>query len=206
MLNIGSLHAEVVARQSKRFAIYEEVFQRVISRIKYENTKTESCSCVYKLPIWVFGVPLYNLGACASYIISRLQEHFFSVSFQPPNILFISWAQRPTQQMVSSGASGNMRSINMNSRAINMNPRTMSMLDIQEAKLTDANINPSKNKQSIFDEIDKTFLEKSSDIIKAPLSSAELNSRLMRPPSYGLNIDDFRKPAPSLDDVLSALD
>jgi hypothetical protein len=82
----------------------------------------------------------------------------------------------------------------------------MSMLDIQEAKLTDANINPSKNKQSIFDEIDKTFLEKSSDIIKAPLSSAELNSRLMRPASYGLNIDDFRKPAPSLDDVLSALD
>jgi hypothetical protein len=199
MLNIGSLHAEVVARQSKRFAIYEEVFQRVISRIKYENTKTDSCSCMYKLPIWVFGVPLYNLGACASYIISRLQEHFFSVSFQPPNILFISWAQRPTQQMVSSGASGNMR-------AINMNPRTMSMLDIQEAKLTDANINPSKNKQSIFDEIDKTFLEKSSDIIKAPLSSAELNSRLMRPASYGLNIDDFRKPAPSLDDVLSALD
>lgn len=206
MLNIGSLHAEVMARQSKRYAIYEEVFQRVISRIKYENTKTDSCSCMYKLPIWVFGVPLYNLSACTSYIISRLQEHFFSVSFNPPNILFISWAQRPTQQMVSSGASGNMRSINTNSRAINMNPRTMSMLDIQEAKLTDANINPSKNKQSIFDEIDKTFLEKSSDIIKAPLSSAELNSRLMRPASYGLNIDDFRKPPPSLDDVLSALD
>jgi hypothetical protein len=86
MISIQNLHAEVMARQSKRYEIYEEVFQKVVSKIKYENTKSDTCYCLYKLPVLVFGVPLYNLGACAEYIINRLKEHYFQVNFMPPNI------------------------------------------------------------------------------------------------------------------------
>ena len=194
MLSISNLQAEVQARQSKRFTIYEEVFQKVASRIKYENSKTEACTCTYKLPVWVFGVPLYNLPACAEYIIRRLQEQFFQVTFYPPNILFISW--KSIQSFQHHPAT---------QQPLSITPRT-SLMAIQDARQVE--INPSKQKQSIFDEIDKTFLDKSSGILKPPsITSTELNTRMSRPAGLGLNIDDFRKqPVADLDDILAALD
>lgn len=190
MISIQNLHAEVMARQSKRYAIYEEVFQKVISKIKYENTKTDSCYCLYKLPVWVFGVPLYNLGACAEYIINRLKEHYFQVTFAPPNILHIYWNVRPHNSTYP-----------VQTTNPNLTLNSITMQDLQNAK--QLAINPMKNKQSIFAEIDKAFLETSSGILTKPTGDPRFN----RASNMGLTIDDLRnqKP-PDLNDVLSALD
>ena len=198
MISIQNLHAEVMARQSKRYAIYEEVFQKVVSKVKYENTKTDSCYCLYKLPIWLFGVPLYNLGACAEYIINRLKEHYFQVTFAPPNILHIYWNVRP------HGSTYPLQNNSINTLTHtnpNHNINSMTMQDLQNAK--QLAINPMKNKQSIFAEIDKAFLETSSGMLTRPTGDPRFN----RSSNMGLSIDDLRnqKP-PNLNDVLSALD
>lgn len=198
MISIQNLHAEVMARQSKRYAIYEEVFQKVVSKVKYENTKTDSCYCLYKLPIWLFGVPLYNLGACAEYIINRLKEHYFQVTFAPPNILHIYWNVRP------HGSTYQLQNNSINTLTHtnpNLTLNSITMQDLQNAK--QLAINPIKNKQSIFAEIDKAFLETSSGILTKPTGDPRFN----RSSNMGLSIDDLRnqKP-PDLNDVLSALD
>jgi hypothetical protein len=190
MISIQNLHAEVMARQSKRYAIYEEVFQKVVSKVKYENTKTDSCYCLYKLPIWVFGVPLYNLGACAEYIINRLKEHYFQVTFTPPNILHIYWNVRPHASTYP-----------VQTTNPNLTLNSITMQDLQNAK--QLAINPMKNKQSIFAEIDKAFLETSSGILTKPTGDPRFN----RASNMGLSIDDLRnQKSPDLNDVLSALD
>lgn len=188
-----------MARQSKRYAIYEEVFQKVVSKIKYENTKTDTCYCLYKLPVWVFGVPLYNLGACAEYIINRLREHYFQVTFMPPNTLHIYWNLRPNMSATVDNFNQPLQQLTQ----INTNPKTMTMHDLQNAK--QLTLNPTKNKQSIFAEIDKAFLETSSGILTKPTG----DPRFKRAGNTGLNIDDLRnnyQKAPDLNDVLSALD
>jgi hypothetical protein len=199
MISIQNLHAEVMARQSKRYEIYEEVFQKVVSKIKYENTKSDTCYCLYKLPVWVFGVPLYNLGACAEYIINRLKEHYFQVNFMPPNILHIYWNVRPHSTHTYINQNNPMLT-QLNSQP-NLNINSMTMNDLQNAK--QLAINPMKNKQSIFAEIDKAFLETSSGILTKPTGDPRFN----RSSKMGLSIDDLRnqKP-PDLNDVLSALD
>jgi hypothetical protein len=196
MISIQNLHAEVMARQSKRYAIYEEVFQKVVSKVKYENTKTDSCYCLYKLPVWLFGVPLYNLGACAEYIINRLKEHYFQVTFTAPNILHIYWNVRP--HAPTYPVQNNNMLTHTNS---NHNINSMTMQDLQNSK--QLAINPMKNKQSIFAEIDRAFLETSSGILSKPTGDPRFN----RSSNMGLSIDDLRnqKP-PNLNDVLSALD
>lgn len=196
MISIQNLHAEVMARQSKRYAIYEEVFQKVVSKVKYENTKTDSCYCLYKLPVWVFGVPLYNLGACAEYIINRLKEHYFQVTFAPPNILHIYWNVRPHAPTYPVQNNNMLPHTNSNH-----NINSMTMQDLQNSK--QLAINPMKNKQSIFAEIDRAFLETSSGILSKPTGDPRFN----RSSNMGLSIDDLRnqKP-PNLNDVLSALD
>lgn len=198
MISIQNLHAEVMARQSKRYEIYEEVFQKVVSKIKYENTKSDTCYCLYKLPVWVFGVPLYNLGACAEYIINRLKEHYFQVTFMPPNILHIYWNVRPH----ASQNNQMLTQLNSNpNHSINHNINSMTMQDLQNSK--QLALNPMKNKQSIFAEIDKAFLETSSGILTKPTGDPRFN----RSSNMGLSIDDLRnqKP-PDLNDVLAALD
>lgn len=199
MISIQNLHAEVMARQSKRYEIYEEVFQKVVSKIKYENTKSDTCYCLYKLPVWLFGVPLYNLGACAEYIINRLREHSFQVSFTPPNYLNIYWNLRPNT--TASSEYYNHHNPQQLTH-VNTNPRTMTMHDLQNAK--QLALNPTKNKQSIFAEIDKAFIETSSGILTKPTG----DPRFKRPGNTGLNIDDLRnhQQPPDLNDVLSALD
>jgi hypothetical protein len=75
------------------------------------------------------------------------------------------------------------------------------MQDLQNSK--QLAINPMKNKQSIFAEIDRAFLETSSGILSKPTGDPRFN----RSSNMGLSIDDLRnqKP-PNLNDVLSALD
>lgn len=194
MISIQNLHAEVLARQSKRYAIYDEVFQKVISKIKYENKKSDSCYCIYKLPMWMFGIPLYNLSACADYIIKRLKEYYFQVYFTPPNILHIYWNIRPhtdTHNTITY------------TEQINTNPRTMSFIDLQNAKQITSN--PTKSKQNIFAEIDKAFLETSSGILTRPTGIPN-DSRFARPSNMGLSIDDLHTKPPELNDVLTVLD
>lgn len=204
MISIQNLHAELMARQSKRYTIYEEVFQKVVSKIKYENSKTDTCYCLYKLPVWVFGVPLYNMNACAEYITNKLRENYFHVYFTPPNILHIYWNLRPNTytQPYTLQNSHSLPHINTypNNSTIPI-ANTMTMHDLQNAR--QLAINPTKKKQSIFEEIDKAFLETSSGILKKPTGDPRFN----RPANIGLSIDDLRnQQPPDLDDILSALD
>lgn len=212
MISIQNLQAEVMARQSKRYAIYDEVFQKVVSNIKFKNTQSESCYCLYKLPIWLFGVPLYNLSACAEYIINKLKEHYFQVYFTPPNILHIYWKKEYMphstynnpynyQGMPNSQISPSYPYPYPNQNP-NLNINSITMQDLQNAK--QLAINPSKNKQSIFAEIDKAFVETSSGILTKPTGDPRFN----RSANIGLNIDDLRsqRQPPALNDVLSALD
>ncbi len=168
MLSISNLHAEVIARQHKRNAVYDDILQRVISKIKYENTKSDACMCAYTLPNWMFGVPLYNVVACAEYITNRLRESGFMVVYRRPNILYINWQQRPAPAIQAEPTA---------------RTKQLSLQDIQASRQIE--LNPSKTKQSIFDEIDKTFL-------KSPGQHQQLSSdwRLARPTGQALNLDD----------------
>ena len=180
MINIRSLQAEVMHRQVKRASVYEEIFKKIISKIKYENTRSDSCTCMYILPGWVFGMPLYDLGGCASYVIRRLQEYGFQVYYKYPNALYISWLQMPGPAYNDPHAISAPPTLN-----------TVTLQDIQP-------LPPSKIKNNLFDELDKAFIDSAGGIIKAPPQ----NTR----PITGLNIDHIRGASAGLDDVLSALD
>lgn len=95
MISINGLHKEILDRQQKRNQIYESVFHKIIAKIKYVNTITSECQCLYTVPAFIYGTPLYNLQNCILYVVQRLREHFFYVQFRMPNILYISWQQRP---------------------------------------------------------------------------------------------------------------
>jgi len=72
--------------------IFEKVYNLCIDHIKWINIKGLQTQCVFQIPVFIPGVPLYNLTECAHYISRKLIKSGFSeANFNPPDKLFISW-------------------------------------------------------------------------------------------------------------------
>ena len=90
MLNIYDLHKKRNARERNRMSYYKRVLHKCYQRIVTvsENCKTE---CVYKVPEFVVGMPIYNGLECVKFVVRALKKNGFFVKYTHPNLLFISW-------------------------------------------------------------------------------------------------------------------
>lgn len=89
-LDINSLTNGYDKILNQRTKIYLEVLKKVHFKIKFaaDNMKNE---CVYTIPEYIMGMPLYNFKRCKMFIMNRLVKEGFDIKFFIPNILYISW-------------------------------------------------------------------------------------------------------------------
>jgi len=75
---------------SIRSKIYEKLLEKCYYRI---NTAAgnDDTYCLYPIPEFILGMPLYNLAYCAAYIIYSLKNNGYNAQFFNPNIIFVSW-------------------------------------------------------------------------------------------------------------------
>ena len=142
MLNINNLHNEILEREAKKDLIYEEVYKKVVDKIKYTNKKSNDCFLIYSCPNYIYGIPKYSLIPCITYIMKKLTDNYFRVNYYSPNILFISWQHLPPKSA--------------STHPLSYIPTTQhTLLEYQEQK---KDIENKKSKQYLFNEIDKEFL------------------------------------------------
>ncbi len=193
MISINHLHKEVLDRQQKRNQIYEEVFKKIIAKVKYVNTITSECQCLYTVPAFMYGMPVYDLHNCILYVVQRLREHFFYVKFAKPNILYISWQQRPLtggKQFTPLGLTPSNTITYLDDSPI----QATSLIEYREQmnNAQDSEI----ERRLVFNDIDREFIENSQNggVGKRP-KVAPHNSR----PAH-------TSAQPGLDDILDQLD
>lgn len=161
IINIGNLHQELEDRQAKQNRIYEQVFRKVVDKIKYVNSQSTECQCLYTLPAFMFGVPLYEINACRDYILARLNAHHFSTNFMPPNIIYINWQQRP----VRDDDLGRTRLLNYPTHVKNPQigyldtSKPLTLMELNDSLLPP---DPEEEKQNIFNKIDNEFINKNT--------------------------------------------
>ncbi len=97
MLNINQLHKEIEIREKRKNKVYQNILEKVYYRIIQTNTKSNDCFCVYVVPTFCYGVPLYNITNCIIYIMEDLINKGFKVNYTHPNLLTISWKEKPKQ-------------------------------------------------------------------------------------------------------------
>ena len=91
MMNIFELTKMHKRKQQNRIKVYEELLAKCHKKI-YEICKGNNVSeCIYKVPMYTFGSPLYNQEAAIAYILLKLRKNSFDVYYEKPNILHISW-------------------------------------------------------------------------------------------------------------------
>ena len=97
-LNIHQLYESARKKELSKFETFDKILQRCHNKIKLyaENRKTE---CIYEIPEFIIGVPLYNINELKEYLISSLNKNGFILNQIPPNWIYISWDIRNKKKM-----------------------------------------------------------------------------------------------------------
>lgn len=90
-LNIKLLHEEVVLRQERNNEVYEKILILVHKKIIISNKKSNDYCCIYKLPNFMYGYPIYDLKKCMEYLINKLSNNGFKIQTIDISRIYISW-------------------------------------------------------------------------------------------------------------------
>ena len=72
MINIHQLHKEIDNREKQKNSTYQSVLEKCYYRITKINSKSNDCYCVFVVPTFMFGVPLYDVTKCIIFIMEKL--------------------------------------------------------------------------------------------------------------------------------------
>jgi len=97
MLNINSLNNVRDQKEINRIQIYRKVLHKCHHKIKTIASKGIVSYCFYIVPEYLYGIPKYNTLNCATYIVTKLRNNGFSVSYTYPNLIYISWGHIPSE-------------------------------------------------------------------------------------------------------------
>lgn len=89
-LDIFSLRKSREQKIHNRLITFKEILRKCHIKIQNSSEALES-KCLFVIPEYVLGMPLYNSEMCKVYLVNALKEEKFDVKFFFPNILFISW-------------------------------------------------------------------------------------------------------------------
>jgi len=90
-ININKLRNEVELREQKKHKIFDKILELCYNRILNSNQKNDDYSCTYIVPNVVFGLPLYDVNDCVTFIINKLIDKGFDVVYAFPTTIHISW-------------------------------------------------------------------------------------------------------------------
>ena len=147
MLSIHDLHKEVEQRETQKLKIYQSVYEKCIQRIQNSNQKTTDCCCFFECPTFIFGIPLFDLGNCVSFIMNELMKKGFEVYYTHPNLIYISWKKKNTPikpQLTMYGS-------NIDPRGTIYHPTDLLALQDKSELLMDVPEKPKKKKLTYFD-------------------------------------------------------
>ena len=91
-MNLEELYEIKQQRDLNTVSLYNKILNRIHTKIKTASTqRVIEQHCWFLIPEMVIGIPKYNSSECTIYIIDKLKENGFMVTYTNPNLLLISW-------------------------------------------------------------------------------------------------------------------
>jgi hypothetical protein len=89
LIDIHELNNVRDYRFKKRITVYDTFLKRCLQKIK--SITRERSYCMYRVPLFTMGVPLFDRVKCIYYMFHSLKKYGFEVIFNPDTSLYISW-------------------------------------------------------------------------------------------------------------------
>ena len=88
--DIRKLHVHQERRAREKQKLYDTVLKRVYHRV--ETAALHDTQCVFEVPGFVLGMPLYDAHQCSGYIMQRLKNDGFRVTYYHPHVIHLNWS------------------------------------------------------------------------------------------------------------------
>ena len=163
-ININKLRNEVELREQKKIKIFEKILELCYQRILNSNQKNDDYSCTYIIPTVVFGLPLYDVNDCVTFVINKLIEKGFNIVFAFPTTIHISW--KPENKHETKLEPNNQLKLNNSQYKTNQN-KLMNTSSNNSSKLSNSNSNRNtQNKYKAINDYKKpeTIIYDQNDI------------------------------------------
>lgn len=90
MLSLSELAKIHKQKQKNKTKTYEVILNKCYKQIRHMAERNQTF-CYYTVPMYVMGLPLYDINACIVYILIHLQKKGFIIQMAQSNIVYISW-------------------------------------------------------------------------------------------------------------------
>ena len=100
-LNINNLYDSARKKELAKFTIFDSILKRCHNKIKSYSTN-HKIECLYEIPEFVIGTPLFNRDELQEYIVSSLLKNGFIVNKHPLYYIYISWDIKNTSKKQKS--------------------------------------------------------------------------------------------------------
>ena len=111
MINISDLHREQDKKEEARLEIYTNILDKVHQKIKLTSKTSTDKFCFFSVPTYVYGLPLFDVNNCILFLTKKLTDNGFNIRYTHPNLLLISWLEKPTKQQSNSFNSYNVNAL-----------------------------------------------------------------------------------------------
>ena len=97
-MSSSEIHASEISDMYHRKRTFAQkgidaVLERCYTKIRLAvRSRSTSSSCVFEIPEFLFGYPMYDLTECVLYVKRHLETNAFKVSYFFPRLLVVSWA------------------------------------------------------------------------------------------------------------------
>lgn len=89
-INILELHRSIQDKARRKAECFDRVLQGCHHRIRVA-TDCKQLRCVYAIPEFMPGFPIYDIAACAEHVQNALCANGFCVKRLSPRHLYVSW-------------------------------------------------------------------------------------------------------------------
>jgi hypothetical protein len=114
MLSLSELAKIHKKKQRAKTKTYETILEKCHNQIR-NMARRDQTFCYYSVPLYVMGLPLYDINSCIVYILLNLKKKGFFVQMTNPQIIYISWkhiherSQRNNQPRIEHRPSNNQQ-------------------------------------------------------------------------------------------------
>lgn len=89
MVNAKDLVKKQKKKDKEKYIIYQKVYDRIDKKILMASSQNYY-RCLYEIPEFMLGIPLYNLNECIKYIDKKLNDNGFKTVWNINSVL-IDW-------------------------------------------------------------------------------------------------------------------
>ena len=92
-INMDNLFERKRELDQLKLKTFRKILNRVHTKIQITSRQRHCEQFIFfVVPEYIIGTPKYDVAACIAFIIDKLKENGFLVTYTHPNLLFISWA------------------------------------------------------------------------------------------------------------------